>query len=86
MKQNEKRVADECEIIESQQRVISDLQKYAPSKIGAFKAAFTGKSLRSAINAKCLDCVGFTSGEVRECKAWGCPLWLVRPYQEKRKD
>ena len=48
-----------------------------------FKTAFTGKSLRKAISAFCLDCVGCDPDEVRNCSAPACPLWSVRPYRCK---
>lgn len=54
----------------------------------------TGKtaSLRAHINAMCAHCMGCTPGHmergfreaIRGCTAPQCPLWPVRPYQEKR--
>jgi len=40
-------------------------------------------SLRKSINAKCFDCSGSQIEEVKQCTVKSCPLWLVRPYQEK---
>lgn len=40
-------------------------------------------SLRKSINAKCFDCSCHQIEEIRHCTAKGCPLWYVRPYQEK---
>lgn len=44
--------------------------------------------LRSCINAKCWECMG--GGDeadprrlIRECSSPGCPLWPVRPYQQR---
>ena len=31
-----------------------------------------------AIRAKCLDCMGFQLGEVRNCPSQDCPLWKYR--------
>lgn len=42
-------------------------------------------SLRAAIKAKCLDCSGLSKKEVRVCPVTNCPLWLVRPFQNKSK-
>lgn len=45
---------------------------------------FAGKAPRSAcIKAMCLECVGFDRAAVTKCTAWACPLWNVRPFQEK---
>ncbi len=54
----------------------------------AEKAARNPSSLRMAITAKCFDCVGGGAdanprGAVRECSVTKCPLWPVRPWQEK---
>jgi len=35
-------------------------------------------SLPRAIRAKCLDCCGGSSGEIRKCVAISCPLWPHR--------
>ena len=40
-------------------------------------------SLRKSINAKCYYCCCFDKEEVKNCAATSCPLWPVRPYQEK---
>lgn len=40
-------------------------------------------SLRMAIKLKCLDCSNFQKKEVRNCPVTSCPLWAVRPFQEK---
>jgi hypothetical protein len=40
-------------------------------------------SLRKSINAKCFDCSNRQIEEVRHCTVTTCPLWFVRPYQEK---
>jgi hypothetical protein len=44
--------------------------------------AVAGKSLRAAINAQCMGCVGWQRLEVHRCTSLACPLWAVRPYQE----
>lgn len=40
-------------------------------------------SLRMSINAKCFDCSNRQTEEIKHCTVTSCPLWLVRPYQEK---
>ena len=45
-------------------------------------------SLRRAITAKCYECVGMDDDpdwrrSVRECTSYKCPLYPVRPYQQK---
>jgi len=40
-------------------------------------------SLRAAVNSKCLDCSCWQRKEVQDCLVLACPLWTVRPYQQK---
>ena len=47
------------------------------------KAKQNPKSLRAAINSKCYDCCCFTKREVTLCTAKDCPLFTLRPWQEK---
>jgi len=49
-----------------------------------YDKAMKGKSLRAAVNAKCLDCACWQKNEVRDCPALTCPLWPYRPYQASR--
>ncbi|MFX0194891.1 MAG: hypothetical protein ACFFCW_02120 [Candidatus Hodarchaeota archaeon] len=46
-----------------------------------YDRATGGKSLRSSINAQCLECCGWQSREVAVCSDVACPLWSVRPYR-----
>ena len=48
-----------------------------------YDKAMQGKSLRAAINSKCLDCCCWEKTEVRDCTAISCPLYAVRPYRQK---
>ena len=58
------------------------VQKLVPSKLGQFEKAYSGKSLRAAINANCLDCMGYALKEVKRCRI-SRPFHSVRPYQPK---
>lgn len=62
---------------------INDVRLYRP-----------GKSLRGAINDFCVICVGgsphfshaFSANKaIRDCAAVWCPLWAVRPFQDKSR-
>ena len=46
-----------------------------------YKKAMTGKSLRSAVNSFCLECVAYERVEVAKCTDTGCPLFQYRPYK-----
>lgn len=46
-----------------------------------YDRAVEGKSLRSCINAQCLECVCWQSREVTLCTDLACPLYSVRPYR-----
>lgn len=45
------------------------------------RRAFSGKSKAAGIKSFCITCVGFVRADVRNCTAFGCPLWAYRPYQ-----
>ena len=47
------------------------------------KAKTKPNSLRFAINAKCYDCTCGQKTEIKKCTASDCPLFNVRPYQDK---
>jgi len=40
-------------------------------------------SPRQAIKAFCQECCGYDRAAIAECAAYACPLWNLRPYQEK---
>jgi hypothetical protein len=55
-----------------------------PSKFRKnYERAMSGKSLRAAATAHCLECVMWVIEEVRLCTARSCPLYPYRPYQQK---
>ena len=56
----------------------------APSKLGVFKSVYASTaSPRQAIKAKCLECCWMDVAGIRECTGTACPLWSMRPYQQK---
>ena len=68
---------------ERRSRRLDMVRKLVPSKLSQFKRAYAGKSLRAAINANCLDCMGYEQASVKRCRILDCPLHSVRPYQIK---
>lgn len=64
------------------QLVSQDRRKALP----VFQAAYKGKSLRAAVDGKCLECCWLQIIAIRECNATECPLWVVRPYQPETKS
>ncbi len=49
---------------------------------GAYKRVIQAKaSPHEAIQAQCLECVGWVRKEVTLCTDLGCPLYPYRPYQ-----
>jgi len=46
-----------------------------------YDKAVSGKSLRAAINAQCLECCMWQRKEVMLCTDLACSLYAVRPYQ-----
>lgn len=51
-----------------------------------YDKAMTGKSLRAAVDSKCLDCMCWQAAEVRKCTIVTCPLHPYRPYSEKNQQ
>lgn len=68
-----------AEMIEYCVNHIPDLHKGAYRR--KYLKAMSGKSMRAAVNAKCLDCMNWQSTEVKLCPSMDCPLWPYRPYQ-----
>lgn len=50
-----------------------------------YRLAVAGRSLRAAVKAVCLECVGWQRPEVTACSAVACPLWAMRPFQASEK-
>jgi hypothetical protein len=70
------------EISIDRQAKIAERLAAMPRKYRAgYKRAVKGKSLRSAVNAQCLECVYWQRKEVTLCTDTACPLWAVRPYR-----
>ena len=72
----------ETKIKQQRQMRIAERRSQIPRKHRAlYDRAVSGKSLRAAINAQCLECVGWVSREVTLRTDLACPLYAVRPYQ-----
>ena len=50
---------------------------------GAYRRAQAGKGYRSAVHAKCNDCMAGQLNEVAKCDIVTCSLWLYRPTMSK---
>jgi hypothetical protein len=50
---------------------------------GIYDKAVRGRSLRAAVNATCLECLCWATNPIRNCSDKACPLYAVRPYQER---
>jgi hypothetical protein len=67
-------------------RMLRLVESDAPARLPLFRRIYAGKiSPRSAIKGKCLECCGFETPPIRDCTAAECPLWALRPYQEKER-
>jgi len=80
----QKRRREASVFLPEQEKALQAIRGCAPSKLGVFRRAYRGGSLRAAINAKCLECIGYSAKEVRGCTSPGCPLWSARPYRTTR--
>ena len=62
-------------------QIAERLRQMPPKYRETYRRAVKGRSLRACINAQCLECCSWQSGEVARCSDCGCPLHSVRPYQ-----
>ena len=65
---------------------LEDVSKDGPSRLAAFRRAYSSVSLRASVNAFCLECLWLDPGAIRDCGVMACPLWNVRPYQSRSKE
>jgi len=47
-----------------------------------YDKAQSGKSLRAAVDSKCLDCMCWQRSEIAKCPHIACPLYQYRPYRQ----
>lgn len=79
----EKKAQEQISFEEKRRAAIAKRRADIPKKYrNTYDKAISGRSLRSAIKAHCLECVCWQRDEVRLCTSLACPLWAVRPYQE----
>lgn len=81
--QGSKSIKFSTEIESSHLQLIDEVEKHAPSKKALFQRVLGGgTSRREAIKAKCIECCCLNVAEVRNCTAYRCPLWNLRPFQK----
>lgn len=72
--------------MKSRKELIAAQREHVPENcLKIYDKAMEGKSLRAAVNARCLDCCAWQKAEVHKYPAMACPLWSVRPYQRRQK-
>ena len=69
---------DPAEVDAKRAKRLEDVQRQAPRHLGTFKRAYAGGSLRAAVNAMCVECMGFEASEVARCTATACTLYPYR--------
>jgi len=66
--------------MESQkQQIEKRIKQMPPSCRKNYLRAMKGRSLKSAVKAFCVECVGWAREEVKLCTDLGCPLYPYRP-------
>ncbi len=68
---------------EYQRRVKAGEIKRTKSKNPHEKWVEDKTNRKKSIDAFCWKCIGESAKEVRNCTAYECELWHVRPYQKK---
>lgn len=68
----------------AQFRRLAAVERDAPSRAGLFRRVYLSKATpRQRIKAFCLDCCGFRRDSIAECNSTACPLWKLRPFQQR---
>lgn len=49
-----------------------------------YDKAMRGRSIRAAIDIKCLDCMSWQATEVKDCPVVTCTLHPYRPYRRRQ--
>jgi len=75
---------DTVEIEAKRANRLADVQRDSPRYLNTFRRAYAGKSLRAAVNAFCIECMGFEYAAIRDCTAPACPLFLYRPGRRNK--
>lgn len=63
-------------------KITRKLAEIPPAYRQTYRRAMSGKSLRAAVNAFCLECVQWQREEIKICTAIDCPLYPYRPYKK----
>lgn len=66
---------------EQKKQIELKLQEMPKSCQTNYKKAMTGRSIKAAIKAACLECVGWQRKEIKSCTSLACPLYPYRPYK-----
>lgn len=60
-------------------RKLEYISKHTPRYKGVFQRAFEGVSRKAAMDAFCVECIGYEPEEIRNCTVTDCPLYEFRP-------
>ena len=66
-----------------QERIAQRLRDIPKIYRRIYEQAVKGQSRKAAIHAFCLECTCWQKEEVRKCTSLECPLYVLRPYQER---
>lgn len=70
---------DAREIEAKRAQRLADVRRDAPRYVRVFQRAYGGHSLRAAVDAHCIECMGLDAAEVKLCTSPACPLFACRP-------
>ncbi len=73
----------DLQIKDRQSAKLKEIATRNPRYKKTFERAFSGKSLRAAVRAMCIECIGFEFDAVVNCTAPECPLFNQRPGAAK---
>lgn len=67
-------------------RTVEMVSRDHPTMLSLFMRVKTLAQTRNqAIKAFCLECMGYSRPDVRDCGTKSCPLWKFRPFQAKKR-
>jgi len=72
------RNANRRQIARQRAQKLRRMEYLAPEIVDYLRRAYTGRDLRSAVIAHCLECMRAHQGLVTLCSVYECPFWEYR--------
>lgn len=68
------------------QEGLKELERRTPKNYHSLIKKIRQGNKGAGIRLLCLECSDYHTDEIKNCPIQQCPLWIFRPYQDKRKE